>query len=98
MMHAMVCVLSSFLLWLVQAKPHMEKSSVVDSATGKSVPSEVRTSSGTFLGKGQDDIISRIEKRVAQVTMIPVGKWGRMGYAGGTEGGIGGELTSRLLP
>ena len=57
----------------MQAKPSMEKSTVVDSATGKSVPSNVRTSSGTFLGKGQDEIISRIEKRVAQVTMIPIG-------------------------
>ena len=52
----------------------MEKSTVVDSSTGKSVPSEVRTSSGTFLGTGQDEIVRRIEKRVAQVTMIPVGE------------------------
>ena len=51
----------------------MEKSTVVDSSTGKSVPSEVRTSSGTFLGKGQDEVVRSIEKRVAQVTMIPVG-------------------------
>ena len=52
----------------------MENSSVVDSSTGKSVPSEVRTSSGTFLSMGQDEIIRRIEKRVAQVTMIPIGE------------------------
>ena len=30
-----------------------------------------------FLTKGQDDVVKRIEKRVAQVTMIPLGeKWG----------------------
>lgn len=52
----------------------MVNSTVVDSSTGKSVPSNVRTSSGTFLGKSQDDIVGRIEKRVAQVTMIPVGE------------------------
>ena len=50
----------------------MQNSTVVDSSTGKSIPSKVRTSSGTFLSKGQDEIISRIEKRVAQVTMIPL--------------------------
>lgn len=57
---------------VLQAEPRMEKSSVVDNDTGKSVDSEIRTSTGTFLAKGEDDIISRIEKRVAQVTMIPI--------------------------
>jgi len=55
-----------------KAKPRLEKSQVVDSSTGGSVPSEARTSSGTFLSKREDDVIARIEKRVAQVTMIPV--------------------------
>lgn len=54
-----------------KAQGHMEASSVVDSATGKSVPSSVRTSTGTFFPKNADDVISTIEKRVAQVTMIP---------------------------
>ncbi len=57
-----------------QAKGHMEASSVVDSSTGKSIPSQVRTSTGTFFAKGADSVISRIENRVAQVTMIPVGE------------------------
>jgi hypothetical protein len=35
----------------LQAKPNMEKSSVVDNASGKSVPSEIRTSTGTFFPK-----------------------------------------------
>ncbi len=43
------------------------KSSVVDSSTGLSKDSEVRTSTGTFFAKGQTDVITRIEKRVAQV-------------------------------
>ncbi|GER45736.1 2-oxoglutarate (2OG) and Fe(II)-dependent oxygenase superfamily protein [Striga asiatica] len=54
------------------AEPHMEKSTVVDSDTGKSKDSRVRTSSGTFLARGRDKIVQRIEKRIADFTFIPV--------------------------
>ncbi|KAG9442857.1 hypothetical protein H6P81_018711 [Aristolochia fimbriata] len=54
------------------AKPHMEKSTVVDSKTGQSKDSRVRTSSGTFLRRGRDKIIRDIEKRIADFTFIPV--------------------------
>ncbi|KAG9149034.1 hypothetical protein Leryth_010641 [Lithospermum erythrorhizon] len=54
------------------AKPHMVKSTVVDSKTGKSTDSRVRTSSGTFLRRGRDKIIRSIEKRIADYTFIPV--------------------------
>ncbi|RXH91058.1 hypothetical protein DVH24_020081 [Malus domestica] len=54
------------------AKPHMVKSSVVDSKTGKSKDSRVRTSSGMFLKRGRDKIIRDIEKRIADFTFIPV--------------------------
>ncbi|XP_059643539.1 probable prolyl 4-hydroxylase 10 [Cornus florida] len=54
------------------AKPHMQKSEVVDSETGKSKDSRVRTSSGTFLARGRDKIIRNIEKRIADFTFIPV--------------------------
>ncbi|KAH1072750.1 hypothetical protein J1N35_025078 [Gossypium stocksii] len=54
------------------AKPHMKKSKVVDSKTGKSEDSSVRTSSGTFLPRGRDKIIKSIEKRIADFTFIPV--------------------------
>ncbi|XP_042504475.1 probable prolyl 4-hydroxylase 3 isoform X2 [Macadamia integrifolia] len=59
------------------AKPYMEKSTVVDSATGQSKDSRVRTSSGTFLKRGRDKIIGDIEKRIADFTFIPVehGEW-----------------------
>lgn len=33
----------------------------------------VRTSSGTFLVRGRDKIVQRIEKRIADFTFIPVG-------------------------
>ncbi|XP_065004262.1 probable prolyl 4-hydroxylase 3 isoform X3 [Musa acuminata AAA Group] len=55
------------------AKPHMEKSTVVDSATGWSKDSRVRTSSSMFLRRGKDKIICAIEKRIADYTFIPVG-------------------------
>lgn len=54
---------------ITKAKPLMVKSKVVDN---QSQDSQIRTSTGTFFAKGDDDIIARIEKRVAQVTMIPV--------------------------
>ncbi|PSS17974.1 Prolyl 4-hydroxylase [Actinidia chinensis var. chinensis] len=54
------------------AKPHMAKSTVVDSKTGESKDSRVRTSSGMFLRRGRDKIIKDIEKRIADFTFIPV--------------------------
>ncbi len=36
--------------------------------------SQIRTSTGTFLKMNADETVARIEKRVAQVTMIPVGE------------------------
>ncbi|WCJ32725.1 2-oxoglutarate (2OG) and Fe(II)-dependent oxygenase superfamily protein [Euphorbia peplus] len=54
------------------AKPHMHKSTVVDTDTGKSKDSRVRTSSGTFLPRGRDKKIRDIEKRIADFTFIPV--------------------------
>ncbi|URE04071.1 prolyl 4-hydroxylase [Musa troglodytarum] len=50
----------------------MKKSTVVDSTTGQSTDSRVRTSSGMFLRRGQDKIIRAIEKRIADFTFIPV--------------------------
>lgn len=54
------------------AKPYMVKSTVVDSKTGQSKDSRVRTSSGMFLKRGQDRIIRGIEKRIADFTFIPM--------------------------
>ncbi|KAL9276389.1 hypothetical protein ACSQ67_026072 [Phaseolus vulgaris] len=54
------------------AKPYMIKSSVVDSKTGKSTESRVRTSSGMFLKRGRDKVVQDIEKRIADFTFIPV--------------------------
>ncbi|KAF6146172.1 hypothetical protein GIB67_005820 [Kingdonia uniflora] len=58
--------------FITLAKDKMEKSMVADNASGKSVESEVRTSSGMFLNKQQDDIVSNVEDRLAAWTFLPI--------------------------
>ncbi|XP_057488804.1 probable prolyl 4-hydroxylase 6 isoform X2 [Actinidia eriantha] len=53
------------------AKDKLEKSMVADNESGKSIASEVRTSSGMFLKKAQDEIVARIESRLASWTFLP---------------------------
>ncbi|XP_072957613.1 probable prolyl 4-hydroxylase 6 [Typha angustifolia] len=53
------------------AKNRLEKSMVADNLSGKSMMSNVRTSSGMFLAKRQDAIVSRIEERIAAWTFLP---------------------------
>ena len=54
------------------AKSKMRLASVVDRKTGVRKASEVRTSTGYFLTRGADDVVSRIEERIAAFAMIPV--------------------------
>ncbi|KAF5739655.1 hypothetical protein HS088_TW12G00864 [Tripterygium wilfordii] len=54
------------------ARDKLEKSMVADNESGKSIASEVRTSSGMFLGKAQDDVVAGIEARIAAWTFLPV--------------------------
>nr|CAD1840354.1 unnamed protein product [Ananas comosus var. bracteatus] len=53
------------------AKSKLAKSRVADNESGKSVMSNVRTSSGMFLMKRQDAIVARIEQRIAAWTFLP---------------------------
>ncbi|EER98153.1 hypothetical protein BDA96_02G069700 [Sorghum bicolor] len=53
------------------AKKKIQRSMVADNQSGKSVMSEVRTSSGMFLNKRQDPVVSRIEERIAAWTFLP---------------------------
>lgn len=53
------------------ATPSMTKSTVVDNKTGKSVPSSIRTSSGTFFRKHQDSVIAEVERKIAEASMVP---------------------------
>ncbi|KAI3520817.1 hypothetical protein L1887_10269 [Cichorium endivia] len=54
------------------AKDKLEKSMVAEAKTGKSIESTVRTSSGMFLKKAQDEIIAGIESRISVWTFLPV--------------------------
>lgn len=53
------------------AKDKLEKSMVADNESGKSIASEVRTSSGMFLRKAQDEVVSHIESKIAAWTFLP---------------------------
>ncbi|XP_072951534.1 probable prolyl 4-hydroxylase 6 [Typha angustifolia] len=53
------------------AKGKLVKSMVADNDSGKSVMSTVRTSSGMFLEKHQDEIVARVEQRIAAWTFLP---------------------------
>ncbi|GJP45936.1 hypothetical protein CLOM_g5267 [Closterium sp. NIES-68] len=54
------------------AAARLARSAVTDSKSGQSVVSEVRTSSGMFLSKGEDDVIRAMEQRVSEWTFLPV--------------------------
>ncbi|CAK8533583.1 unnamed protein product [Lathyrus sativus] len=54
------------------AKDKLEKSMVADNVSGKSIQSEVRTSSGMFLKKAQDEVVADIENRIAAWTFFPI--------------------------
>lgn len=71
------------------ARSRLVKSTVVDNESGKTLDSRVRTSSGTFLLRGEDEVVKRIEKRISLVTMIPEGgRWG-VGAAAAVRGARG---------
>ncbi|XP_023743758.1 probable prolyl 4-hydroxylase 6 [Lactuca sativa] len=57
---------------ILLAKDKLEKSMVADVQTGKSIESMIRTSSGMFLKKAQDEVIAGIESRISVWTFLPV--------------------------
>lgn len=54
------------------ARDKLQKSMVADNESGKSVMSEIRTSSGMFLNKAQDEIVASVEDRIAAWTFLPI--------------------------
>jgi hypothetical protein len=56
-----------------KAQPRLEKSGVSDVITGEQKTSKVRTSSGMFFERAEDEVVARVEERVATVTMLPAG-------------------------
>ena len=55
-----------------KARPQLEVSTVVDAKTGVSLPSKVRTSSGTFFDVGADAVVDSVERRIGLVTGVPI--------------------------
>lgn len=53
------------------AKSELRRSEVVDDATGDGELSEVRTSSGMFIPKGKDPIVSGIEDKISAWSFLP---------------------------
>ncbi|VVB15122.1 unnamed protein product [Arabis nemorensis] len=53
------------------AKADLKRSAVADNDSGESKFSEVRTSSGTFISKGKDPIVSGIEDKISTWTFLP---------------------------
>ena len=48
------------------------RSGVVATQGGSEI-SDIRTSSGVFLDRGEDEVIRRIEERIAAWTLLPAG-------------------------
>ena len=49
----------------------MTRSGVVEADGGTAI-SDIRTSSGTFLERGEDEVVKRVEERIAAWTLLPV--------------------------
>ncbi|KAL2922857.1 putative prolyl 4-hydroxylase 4 [Bienertia sinuspersici] len=54
------------------AKSELKRSAVADNESGDSQVSEVRTSSGAFISKAKDEIVERIEQKIAVWTFLPI--------------------------
>jgi prolyl 4-hydroxylase len=70
------------------SKSTLTKSTVVDDATGAHVGHEHRTSMGTYFTLGQNDLVKKIEARIAEITgtHVPNGEGIQiLNYAGGGE-------------
>jgi prolyl 4-hydroxylase len=57
---------------ITMARPRMERSTTVNTQEGGSEVNAVRTSSGTFLKRGENDLLNRIEIRIARLLNWPV--------------------------
>ncbi|KAJ0249661.1 Prolyl 4-hydroxylase 2 [Hirschfeldia incana] len=53
------------------AKENLQRSAVADNENGESQVSDVRTSSGTFISKAKDPIVSGIEDKLSTWTFLP---------------------------
>ncbi|GJP37466.1 hypothetical protein CLOM_g21869 [Closterium sp. NIES-68] len=57
---------------IARAAPKLERSGVVNNDDGSSFVSDIRTSSGTFIDKGADAVMQRVEQRISEWTFLPL--------------------------
>ncbi|CAI5529814.1 unnamed protein product [Closterium sp. Naga37s-1] len=57
---------------IARATPRLERSGVVNNDDGSSFVSEIRTSSGAFLNKGEDAVMRTVEQRISEWTFLPL--------------------------
>ncbi|CAI5482235.1 unnamed protein product, partial [Closterium sp. Yama58-4] len=57
---------------IARATPRLERSGVVNNDDGSSFVSEIRTSSGAFLNKGEDAVMKAVEQRISEWTFLPL--------------------------
>lgn len=55
------------------SEKRLSRSGVVDTSSGGSTLSTIRTSFGVFLDRGEDEVVRAIEDRIAKWTLLPVG-------------------------
>lgn len=57
---------------ILSATPKMTRSLTVNNATGESELNDVRTSQGCFFRRGENELVSRIEERIAKLVNWPL--------------------------
>ncbi|CAI5478026.1 unnamed protein product [Closterium sp. Yama58-4] len=57
---------------IARATPRLERSGVVNNDDGSSFVSDIRTSSGAFLTKGEDAVMKAVEQRISEWTFLPL--------------------------
>lgn len=61
-------------VWLKFQSEHKLLPAMTVDGEGQKVRSRLRTSSATYLEYDHDEVVTRIEQRIAAVTMLPRGK------------------------
>lgn len=55
-----------------RSRGKLKRSEVVNRSTGDFEVNDVRTSEGTYFARGESETISRVERRIAEITGVPV--------------------------
>lgn len=56
---------------ITHSTPNLHKSGVINAETGGSLLSDIRTSSGSFVPKGYNELVKEVERKIAAFSMVP---------------------------